>query len=67
MGTSQRAPTQSQEVQPIAPRLPLLHKQHEIKPSTRQNDAIKTCGKHEMFAVAVDITQPVVSYSKLFL
>lgn len=48
-------------VQPIAPKLQACltfycTKQHEIKASTRENDATKRHGKYEMYKAAACVT-----------
>lgn len=57
-------------VQPIAPRLQVYTahyctKQHEIKLSTRENDAIKRHGKPELYEEA-GVTQHTVLQQTLF-
>lgn len=42
-------------------------KQHEMKSSRRENDAIKRCGKHEMYEVAAGVTWLLFCSKLLFV
>lgn len=59
-------------VQPAAPGLQACTaryctKQHEVKSSTRENAAIKTCIKHELYEAVVGVTRHVALQQTLFL